>query len=155
MTKTGKDFSNSADIKNPKEVKLLLDELHTEQASLEEMQGKIPIKLTEAISKQKDAISLILQKVKETIIEHGSYQDIETGSYGVRYGRKIKSYHTEPFKERFPKLIDAVIEEAVNVKALEGLLKGGLIQQDELLKPLMVYGQPVITEKISYAFYVR
>ena len=91
------------------------------------------------------------KKLREAIETHGSYQDIGTGEYAVKYRRMIKTYHVDPFLLKYAKFAPAVVEQTINVKALEGLIKGGLIDGEDLKHPDV----GVITETANYAYYIR
>lgn len=96
----------------------------------------------------------IIQKteatLKEMIEEQGSYQDQEAGMYALKYKRSSKEYHPEKFNgDGYDQYRAAVIAEAINQKALEGLIKGGLFTIEQLKS------KGVITEKDSFAFYIR
>jgi len=157
--KNAPDYTNSAEnLCNPAEVMDLLAKLHAEETTKATLEGKVKkqcAELVDSIARSGEVITQIIEQIRGAVDAYGSYQDIETGEYAVKYRRITKTYHVEPFKERFPKYVNAVVEEAINIKALEGLVKGGLIKEDELLKPLMVDGQPVITETPQYAYFIR
>jgi len=166
------DYTNSAEnLCNPGEVMDLLVQLHAEEAIKVALEGQLKERcneLVDGITKSEEVIAQIQKKIKEAIDQFGSYQNIESGEYAVKYRRMSKSYHVEPFKLQYPKYVPAVVEETINIKALEGLVKGGLIKQDELLQPLMVDGlekirrtgkckvcEPVVTETASFAYFIR
>ena len=155
-----KDFTKSAEkLSNPEEVKTILDYLHQAEAQLKTMQDQLEEankELVEAIRIKQNEVEALLVDLKGdakkgivgAIEKYGSYQDTELQHYAVRYRRMIKSYHVEPFKKWYEKYCTAVVEEAINVKALEGLVKGKLIEQEELKK------KGVIQEKPEYSYYV-
>lgn len=145
-----KDFEASAiNLCNPPQVKELLDELHVAQNSLKEFKGSIPEEILNDIDKAEKLIDYIGERIREAIETHGSYQDTENERYGVKYRRVSKTYDPAAFKRNYPKYAPAVITEAVNVQALEGLVKGGLITNDALKL------NKVTQEHESFAFYVR
>lgn len=149
MTKP-KDYSESAvNLCNPIEVKALLDTLHDAQLKLEELEGQRQAELEMEIGKVNKSIADLQANIREAIEKHGSYQDTEAEVYGVKYSRKSKVYHTEPFKEHYPKFVPSVVVETISSKALDGLIKGGLIPEADLRM------HKVITEDVGYAFYVR
>ncbi len=154
-TKTAKkpDYTNSAEnLVNPEEVKALLDELHQHQGNLSSYEDELKTANEELVSKielRKEAISDVMGRLKASIEEHGSYQDIEAGLFAVRYRRMIKAYHVNPFLQHYSKYAPAVVEQTINAKALDGLVKGGLIKVDDLKDA------GVITETPQFAFYVR
>ena len=151
-TKKAPDYTNSAEnLCNPQEVKELIDALHLEQANLEKLQELIPTQLMSSIQAVRMNIDSITEQLKVAIEQLGSYQNIEAGHYAVKYCRMHKEYHVEPFKKHYPIYTSVVIAESINVKALEGLIKGGLLNEDEL-KHISV---GVITETPQYAFFIR
>lgn len=147
------DYSASAEkLCNPPEVKTLLDKLHTEEcfkAALEAELKEHCASIIEGIAKSGLAIADLTKQIKEAVVAHGSYQSIETGEYAVMYRRMSKSFHVEPFKRLYEKYAPACIEEQINVKALEGLIKG------QLLNPETLIVDGVITETPTFAFYIR
>lgn len=162
-----KDFSLSAEkLTNPDEVKSILIALHNTKLELEGLEFKLEQEnkeLVAAMRVKKSEIDALLLDLKGdpknnivgAIEKYGSYQDTENQHYAVRYRSMIKTYHVEPFKERFRKYVDAVVVETINVKALEGLIKGKLIDVDELKADSRVGLGPVLTETPQYSYYVR
>jgi len=145
------DYSESAEnLVNPPEVKELLDKLHQAQATIAELDSLLIENETyKALKAETDLVSNVMGKIKEAIEAHGSYQDLEAGEYAVKYRRISKSYNAEKFAEFFPNYAPAVIIQVVNEAALEGLVKGKLITEEELKNT------EVTQEKIGYAFYIR
>lgn len=146
------DYTNSAEnLCNPPEVGEALSLLHRYQDTLEELKGKIPAQLQNEIKEAEEGIRVVAERIKDAIEQYGSYQDIEAGDYAVKYRRMHKDYHVEPFKKHYPEYIPAVVTETINVKALEGLIKGGLLNEADL-KHISV---GVITETPQFAFVIR
>ena len=148
--KAPQDYTNSAvKLCNPEQLRQLLTELHARQKDLEEANAHIPEEIAVEIHRLGERISDLQKMIREAIDEHGSYQDMENGDYAVKYKRMSKVYHAEPFREHYPKFVPAVVVETINAKALEGMIKGGLIEEADLKM------HKVITEDIGYAYYVR
>lgn len=150
-TKKNPDYSESAiNLCNPEEIGVKLAKLHQTQEQIrqleETLQGNDTYKEYLKVGKM---IADITAQIKDMVEAQGSYQDIEAGSYAVKYKRISKVFHTEPFKEHYPKFVSAVVVETINAKALEGIIKGGLIEEADLKM------HKVITEDFGYAFYVR
>jgi len=147
------DYSNSAEkLINPPEVKALLDKLHNEQGVMTSLEAELQVhcaEIVEAIAKSGVTITELQKQIKAAVETHGSYQNVEAGEYAVKYRRMSKSYHVEPFKKIYEKYAPAVIEETINVKALEGLVKGGLISEENLK------ANGTITETPTFAFFIR
>ncbi len=158
---TVKDFKESAEnLTNPDEVKYLLENLHQAQAQLSALQDTLEESNAELVSSirvkqgEVDAILLDLKGDKSKDIEgaiekHGSFQDLNTGDYAIRYRRMMRSFHVPPFKKWYQKYVSAVVVETINVQALNGLIKGKLLTEEDLKK------HKVITEEAQYAYYVR
>lgn len=149
-TKAPQDYSNSAvNLCNPEQVGGLLIELHARQKDLEAIKSEIPEEIARGIGLFEDRISELQKKIREAIDEHGSYQDTEKGDYALKYKRISKVYHTDSFKEHYEKFVPAIVVETINTKALDGMIKGGLIEEADL----KMY--KVITEDVGYAYVVR
>ena len=101
------------------------------------------------LEKISNQLNELKQEVKEAIDECGSYQDVENGWYAVKQRKESKSYLPEPFAKNFEKYAPAVIVETINVKALEGLIKGKLITEEELDKA------GVIQRAESFAYIIK
>lgn len=149
-TKAPQDYSKSAiNLCNPEQVRQLLTELYARHKDLEEAKARIPQEIAVEIGTLEERLSDLQKMIREAIDEHGSYQDMENGFYAVKYKRISRVYHAEPFKEHYPKFVPAVIVETINAKALEGIIKGGLIEEADLKM------HKVITEDVGYAYIVR
>lgn len=160
MTEKNPDYTNSAEnLSNPDEVKILLDKLHQHQGHLSSYEDELHNAnkvIVSNIDAEKEAITQVVANLRVAIEKFGSYQDIESGEYAVKYRRMKSSYCVEAFKELFPKYVSAVVEETINVKALEGMVKGKLINEEELTaKVAPVYRHPVISQETQYAFFIR
>ena len=148
--KAPQDYTNSAvNLCNPEQLRQLLTELHARQKDLEEASARIPQDIAVEIGRLGERVSDLQKKIRVAIDEHGSYQDIENGDYAVKYKRISKVYNADPFKEHYAKYVPAVVVETINAKALEGIIKGGLIEEADLKM------HKVITEDMGYAYYVR
>jgi len=135
--KANPDYTTSAlaGINNPPEVKELLAKYHEAQAEAikyQEALKDIPVYQDLIASTQRQAE--IRRLIEVAIDAHGNYQDIETGVYGLRQVRRTAVYNAVKFADNFPREAAIVIEQAVNVKALEGLFKGGILEPKELEK---------------------
>ena len=148
-----KDYTESAvNLCNPPQVEKLLDKLGTEEATLSQLEAELNESNGELVSKiagQTAEITGLQLAIREAVEKHGSYQDLEKERYGIKYKRVSKVFHVEPFKEHYEKYVSAVVVETISVKALEGIIKGKLIEEADLKM------HKVITEDVGYAFYVR
>lgn len=151
--KKNPDFTESVEkLCNPIQVKDLLDQLHLEEktkADLEIQLREQSAELVDGIAKMGVVIADTQKQIKEAIEQFGSYQNVETGEYGVKVRRISKSYDAKEFADFFPNYTPAVVIQTINVKALEGLIKGGLIKEDELRNC------GVLREDTTYAFIIR
>jgi hypothetical protein len=133
-SKKNADYSASAVMLGDHEpVKIALSLYKGTEVKLEECKKRL-----EATPEYKELSRIAVQlaevkvEVREVIDDCGSYQDLENGIYAVKQRRESKTYLAEPFAKNYEKFAPVVIEQAINVKALEGLIKGKLITEDEL-----------------------
>jgi len=147
------DYSKSAEnLVNPSEVKELLNQLHQKEKDKEEFEVELKEQCADLVLSIADtgqAITELQKQIKEAVEQFGSYQDLEAGDYAVKYRRVSKSYDAEEFAQFFDKFAPAVIIQTVNEKALEGLIKGGLITEQELKNT------GVLKEDTKYAYVIR
>jgi len=150
-TKKNPDYSKTiVNQTNADEVKVALHVYYELQLDAEKLRGML-----EKMPEFKEWVAASTKvdwqksKVQDVIDNYGSYQDVENGIYGLKYSRQSKDYHAEPFLEKYSKYAPAVIEQTINVKALEGLVKGGLLAEVELKQA------GVITETPTFAYYIR
>jgi len=151
-TKKPADYSNSAEnLSNPPEIGEKLKELHKTELRIVELEawlgGECPEYMELKETEQK--VAELTAQIKDMIDAQGSYQDTDLGWYAVKYRRVSKSYEAEPFMKFYPQYVPAVIVNAVNSDALGGLIKGGLITEDELRK------NGVLKEDIKFAYHVK
>ncbi len=135
-TKKNTDYSASAvNLCNPPEVKELLERLRVRQSELTAVAEKIEACVPVETRKERDFITGVIGELEKTIRERidllGSYQDLVTGEYAVKQRKESITYLPDKIKSVLPKFASAVIEESVNKKALEGLLKGGLVTSEQ------------------------
>jgi len=152
-TKKAPDYTNSAEnLCNPRGVKELLDNLHLEQKVLagleDELKGKNK-ELYEAVEESMKHIVDLQANIRAAVEALGSYQDIEAGDYAVKYRRMSKSYDVAAFKRNYPDFAPAVVTETLNIKALEGLVRGKLLTEEALKL------NKILTEAPTYAFFIR
>ncbi len=136
MTTKNKDYSGSAvNLCNPYQVREALQILKRRQDTLEklyeESEDMIPQELKDNIKLVQKTVAEAQTLVHDGIELYGSYQDVEAGIYGVCQRRRSVIYLPDKVKANLPKYAPAVIEEMVNKKAFEGLIKGGLITEEQ------------------------
>ena len=132
-TKANPDYTESAvNLKNPPEVKVALDLYHQLEKEKTELAEKF--EASELFKEYTEAIQKVQEQhktVKEAIETHGSYQDIEAGAYAVKQKKLSITFIPEQARIHIPAYSEAVIEEVVNGRKVAGLLKGGLITEEQ------------------------
>ena len=155
-TRNNNDYTASAvNLNNPLTVQEMLGVYLKTQAELEALQEEarkvIPAELSAAIAAASELLAVQKKTVQLSIDNFGSYQDIDNGHYAVKQRKVSEEYHVEPFKKLYPQYIPAVIVETINVKALEGLIKGKLLDRDELKNADI----GIITENESFTYIIK
>ncbi len=132
--KKNPDYELSAvNLINPPEVGALLVQLHDLQAKAKKYEES----LQDTVAYQDlqlclGAISALTGHIKKMIDERGSYQDVQHGVYGVKQRKESISYKANLVRDWLDnKFARLVIVEAVDVKALDGLVKGKLVTEDQ------------------------
>lgn len=148
------DYTNSAvNLNNSPNLKERLDYLRSYKNTLQILQSQaesyIPAKAKEAIKVTSERIETLHQEILTLIETEGSYQDLQNGLYAIKQRKVSKSYDPAMFEASFPMFAPAVIIKAVDEKKLQGLIKGGLINEQDL-KTL-----GVTTEKESFAYIIK
>ncbi len=134
------DYTMSAvSIKNPPEVKVLLDEWMaakklSDKASenLDFARASVP-ELPEEV-KVKEAGKLLAEarsNLEVAVKEFGGYQDTEAGLYALQQVRKTITYDPDKVKANIPTYADKILAQ-VDVNVLKGLLRGKLITQEQV-----------------------
>lgn len=77
-----------------------------------------------------DAIAKLEVDISVAMEDFG-YQDVERGWYALYQRRVTDTYSPELVKANLPKQAPMLIEETVNKTALEGLIKGKLVTQEQ------------------------
>ncbi len=134
MNKSNPDYSASAvNLMNSPVIKPTLDLYHT---LLRERDGfEAALQKTEWYKELERTNREIIQctaSLKGLIDEQGSYQDIGAGEYAVKQRRESMVYLPELARKHLPATtLPVVIVESVNGKALEGLVKGGIVTPEQ------------------------
>jgi len=130
------DYSNSAvNLCNPPELHSLLCALSILEA--EEFNLTVELERTDTfqiLKTKREEIASLLDTIRETIEAKGSYQDPDAGEYALKQRKLSVTYIAGRVREFLRDFADAVIEEVVNKKKIEGLRKGGLISPDDLAR---------------------
>ena len=153
MTTEGKKQPNyetsAVNLCNPPEVEQKLQELHIAQErvkllenALKENENYKEMKCCEQIA------SDITTHIKVLIDTLGSYQNSDVG-YAVKQLKKTKLYSASNFESCFPQYAEAVLVKSINVPVLEGLIKGNLLNEDELRRA------HIIEDKESFAYIIK
>ncbi len=162
MAKEAADYSASGvNLCNPPEVKEAIEALQEWKTRLAARESEVAKLIPEDLTKDRDwaawQVEDLTKSLRAMIEKHGGYQDIETETYALFQTRKTAEYNTEALQAagdgqggyKYGRFFDLVIEQAINVNALKGQVKGGLIEQSEL----EVDG--VITYKETQAFILK
>jgi len=128
------DYSKTAiDLTNPNEVKNnLLDwqrarkVIEAHKTALNKSEEYKALLAAEAEAKKS------YDKLEESVRRAGSYQDIAEGHYALLQKVQSTTYSVAAIKKVIPDFASNIITEAVNEKALLGLLRGGLIAQGQV-----------------------
>lgn len=146
------DYSDSAvNLCNPPDIGVKLAELASRKAEATMFEGELADnKSWKLLKEAEQAISDTQAQIRAMIDALGSYQDLKAGHYALKYRRVSKEYHAEKFVGNpFDQYRPAVIAEAINVGALNGLIKGKLLTETDL----KLLG--VITEKENFAVVIK
>lgn len=148
------DYSKSAvALLNPQVVEISLIQLNNFQRRLNEvneaMTAAIPQNLKDEAQQLTDLIGNINKVIREQIESNGSYQNLDQGWYAVKQKKVSKSYDARVFKLAYPQYSPAVVIETIDTAKLTGLIKGGLITEDDLKT------NGVVTETESYSYIIK
>jgi len=133
VEKKNPDYSGSAvKLCNPAEVGELLAQRLSLTGSIADLKDELEaLELYRQIQETEKTLRALDEEIKQAIETHGSYQDTETGIYGVKQRKLSVIYVPGLVRDVIPKFADAVIEEVVNKIAIEGLIKGKLITPEQ------------------------
>lgn len=133
-----------------------MDMLHNRLIEVQaEINGYIPAELTcEEDSIQKE-ITRLTGVIKDLVDLEGSYQDLSEGWYAVKQRKVSKSYNVDIFEQKYPQFAPAIIIKAIDTAKLTGLIKGGLINAEDLKKESPGGYPAVITEKESFVYIIK
>jgi hypothetical protein len=153
-TKKNTDYSNSAvNLNNHEEtIKAYRDwQLKNIQANMvqQAIDESVPPNLIAAREEANKAAAESRAVLEACIKTNGGYQDVDNGFYALQQRKVSKSYDATKFGSWYPQFKDAVVIPSVNVKALEGLIKGGLIHMDD---PAM---NEIITKTESFVYIIK
>lgn len=133
VEKKNPDYSASAVmLTNPPQVEGLLRNLQNEQTELSQLKKQaealIPDEIKARITSKEKSLEILLVDIRKAIDELGSFQDVDKGWYALKQRRESINYKPELTRQHLEaKLASLVIIESVDSKALDGLVKGGLV----------------------------
>ena len=131
------DYSASAvKLTNPPEVMDLLTKYHRlgneiEKAQLE-IDDCVPRDLLDKRKAIQNELSETDKSLRQAIDEFGSYQNLDYGEYALKQKRESITYKAELARQYLEsKALNMVLVESVNTKALDGLVKGGIVTLEQ------------------------
>jgi hypothetical protein len=131
------DYTASAvNLVNPPEIGPKLMELQDIQARWSTLDANLQaMPEYQELQEQAAKLAAIRDEVKQLIDTFGSYQNIESGFYAVKQRKESMVYQALKARANLPvKLAELVIIESVDAKALDGLVKGGLVTPEQARK---------------------
>jgi hypothetical protein len=148
------DYSGSAvKLCNEPTMKDYLIELDRLQKQLtvlqEQADALVPEYLKSAITTTSKNIAEQTKGIRDSIDTFGSYQDLDNSWYAVKQLKRSKSYLAEPFEMKYPQYAPAVIVKTVDTAKLNGLIKGGLVNEAQL------EADGVLKVSESYAYIIK
>lgn len=114
-------------------------------------QSLIPDDLKESIRCTEEMVKNFYDDVRQAIGEFGSYQDVEHGVYALKQRKVSVSYDAARFEYLYPQYAPAIIVKAVDAAKLKGLIKGGLLNEEDLKHPDV----GIVKETESFAYVIR
>ncbi len=134
VEKKNLDYTLSAEnLTNPPEVGQLLLEMRARQKHVEFLDAILrayPEYQEQLLTREE--IADLDKLIRQEIDKQGSYQDVDAGLYGIKQKRIAVTYTSQSVRSTIPESAQAVIEETVNRKKIEGLIKGGLITPSQI-----------------------
>lgn len=135
--KKNPDFSGSAvSLTNPSDARVYLTNLHGLLNELDDVlaaiENSVPAELKERRDNLEKRIETITNGLKGIIDKQGGYQDVIEGLYALKQRRLSKSYVADKFERLYPQFAPAVIVKAVDIMKLNGLVKGGLLDEGHM-----------------------
>ena len=150
------DYTLSAvNLTNPLEVELDLRAIKGLTGQLAELQAKmealIPEDMKDLMTSLQTQLNAATQGTKTDIDTYGSFQNLDEGLYAIKQRKVSVSYDAARFKFLYPQYAPAIIIESVDTAKLKGLIKGGLIKEEDLKHPDVA----VAKETESFAYIVK
>ncbi len=147
------EAKNEPGIQNPQEVinLYLLRERQQQEAEAlnKQIEACVPLELLMQHKAALETLAATENELRTAIQIFGNYQDVEQGRYALRQKRETKQYSAENFETCFPEYATAVLTKSVNVAVLDGLIKGGLLNEEGLKRA------NILTTKSTFAFIIK
>ena len=149
------DYSASAiNLNNNEIVKAGLYSLRTLRANLQTLTEQANTAIPQALKDQMaETAKLIAEEdatLRKAVEEHGSYQDVEAGEYALKQKCESTAYNAAAFETAFPQFAPAIVVMSIDETKLKGLIKGGLITEDDLSLALVT-----IKTELAPAFIIK
>jgi hypothetical protein len=150
-TKRNTDYSQSAiNLCNPPEVRTLLDNYVALQSEIDNLDLTLrAMPEYEQLTERQQSLASARKEIEQTVEKYGSYQDVDAGRYGLKQRAVTIRYEVGDFENCYPEFVPAVLTKSINVEALKGLLKGGLLGEEGLRRI------GVIQEKETFRFIIK
>ena len=143
------DYSkNAVNLCNPVEVLDLLMEYKEVKKTIADLEEKLTQESTvyRALKQREQDIQIVDGLLRAAIDKFGSYHDSNTDLVAIKQRRIRKAYDARRFSELFPQFAPAIIEQTVNVPSLYGLIKEGLLSEEEIA--------PCVSESETFAYII-
>lgn len=133
------DYSDSApDLTNAPEVKGLFDEWLEKDKAASALSVQLNIELKEnptqkALLEAEEVAGTAKASLEAAIVEFGGFQDVEQGLYALQQVRKLTTYDPNKIRKYIPEYADKILVQ-VDATRLKGLIKGGLVTQEQVAK---------------------
>lgn len=150
VTRKNTDYTASAvNLCNPPEVKTLLDVYAEWQGEIDNLDMVLrSMPEYEKLTERQQNLASLRKEIEMAVETHGSYQDVDIGRYGLKQRAVSIQYKADEFEKTYPQFVPVVLTKSVNVDALKGLIKGGLIHEADLKS------NGITLEKESFRFII-
>ena len=128
--------SSAVMLTNPPQVMDLLTKYHRLGNEIERIQGEIDRGIPHILLDKREAVQKELSEtdksLRQAIDEFGSYQNTDSGEYALKQKRESITYRADLARQYLEsKALNMVLVESVNAKALDGLVKGGIVTPEQ------------------------
>lgn len=141
---------SAVNLSNPPEVKVLLDDYTALQGEIDNLDAVLrAMPEYEQLTASQQNLAGLRKEIEQAVDKYGSYQDMDTGRYGLKQRAVTIRYEVGDFERIYPQYAPAVLVKSINPDALKGLIKGGLLLEEGLRRI------GVIQEKESYRYIIK